>query len=185
MVKYLTLLFLCTTFSATSRIMHNSLQSPELVQSFSTKDTVFKTPFIDVDEWRETPVKHCYVHGGFTDTETRFSLYFPTKEAYQGRFFQYITPFPDNENLSQGATGEDDKISFAIRSGAYFIETNGGGKVDFAKPSFQSDATIGAFRANAASAAFSRIVAQKIFGGSTPTVPCMAIYRSKHTQRAQ
>ena len=165
--------------------MHNSLQSPELVQSFSTKDTVFKTPFIDVDEWRETPVKHCYVHGGFTDTETRFSLYFPTKEAYQGRFFQYITPFPDNENLSQGATGEDDKISFAIRSGAYFIETNGGGKVDFAKPSFQSDATIGAFRANTASAAFSRIVAQKIFGGSTPTVPCMAIYRSKHTQRAQ
>ena len=139
-------------------------QSNELAQSFSTKDTLFKTPFIDVDEWRETPIKHRYVHGGFKGTDTRFSVYFPTKEQYQGRFFQYITPFPDNEFLSQGATGEDDKIGFSISSGAYFIETNGGGKVDFAKPSFMSDATIGAFRANAATAQFSKIVASKIFG---------------------
>ena len=139
-------------------------QSGELAKAFSTKDTFFKTPFIDIDEWREKPVKHRYVHGGFTGTETRFSLYFPPKEQFQGRFFQYITPFPDNEMLSQGATGEDDKIGFAISSGAYFIETNGGGAVDFSKPSFQSDATIGAFRANAASAQFSKTVATKIFG---------------------
>ena len=59
---------------------------------------------------------------------TRFSFYFPPKEQYQGRFFQYITPVPDNENLSQGAIGEGDKIGFSIASGAYFIETNGGGK---------------------------------------------------------
>lgn len=142
--------------------------SQELAQKFTTKDTIFKTPYIDIDEWREKPVKHRYVHGGFKGTETRFSFYFPTKEAYQGRFFQYITPFPDNEFLSQGATGEDDKIGFTISSGAYFIETNGGGKVDFSKPSFNSDPTIGAFRANAASAAFSRIVATTILGGNRP-----------------
>lgn len=143
-------------------------QSNDLAKSFSTKDTLFKTPFTDIDEMREKPVKHRYIHGGFTGTETRFSFYFPAKEVYQGRFFQYITPFPDNENLSQGATGEDDKIGFAISSGAYFIEINGGGKVDFSKAPGQSDPTIGAFRANAASAAFSRIVAQKIFGGNRP-----------------
>ncbi|MEA5141127.1 hypothetical protein [Arcicella rigui] len=130
----------------------------------STKDTLFKSPYIDQDEWRNTPVRHRYIHGGFAGTETRFSFYFPEKQNYQGRFFQYITPFPDNENLSQGAKGEDDKISFSISSGAYFIETNGGGKVDFAKPSFNSDPSIGAFRANAASASFSKIVAGKLYG---------------------
>ena len=119
-----------------------------------------------VDEWRDKPVRHRYIHGGFEGTTTKFSFYFPTKEAYRGRFFQYITPFPDNEFLSQGATGEDDKIGFSISSGAYFIETNGGGKVDFAKPSFMSDATIGAFRANAATAQFSKIVASKIYFAS-------------------
>ena len=142
-------------------------QSQELAKAFSTKDTLFRTPYIDIDEWREKPVKHRYVHGGFKGTETRFSFYFPTKEAYQGRFFQYITPFPDNEFLSQGATGEDDKIGFSISSGAYFIETNGGGAVDFAKP-MANDPTIGAFRANAASAAFSRVVATAVLGGGRP-----------------
>ncbi len=160
--KALLCLFLC--YTATVQAQNNlPQQSTELAQAFSTKDTLFKTPFIDVDEWRETPVKHRYVHGGFKGTETRFSLYFPIKEAYQGRFFQYITPFPDNEYLSQGATGEDDKIGFSISSGAYFIETNGGGKVDFSKP-MANDATIGAFRANAATASFSKIVANHLFG---------------------
>lgn len=137
-------------------------------QSAPAKDTLFNKPYVDVDEWREKPVKHHYVHGGFEGTNTHFSFYFPTKEQYQGRFFQYITPFPDNENLSQGATGEDDKISFAISSGAYFIETNGGGAVDFAKSNFNNDPTIGAYRANAACAAYSRVVALKIFGGNRP-----------------
>jgi hypothetical protein len=144
-----------------------ALVGENYTNEFSTKDTLFKKPFIDLDEWREKPVKHRYVHGGFEGTNTRFSLYFPTKEAYQGRFFQYITPFPDNEYLSQGATGEDDKIGFSISSGAYFIETNGGGKVDFANP-MANDPTIGAFRANAATASFSRIVAMKIMGGNRP-----------------
>jgi hypothetical protein len=47
-------------------------------------------PFIDVDEWREVPRRYRYVHGGFEDTHTRFSFYFPPKELYKGRFFQYL-----------------------------------------------------------------------------------------------
>lgn len=139
-------------------------QSPELANAFSTKDTIFKSPYIDIDEWREKPVKHRYIHGGFKGTETRFSLYFPPKEQYQGRFFQYITPFPDNENISQGATGEYDIISFSIQHGAYFVETNGGGKIDFAKPSFNSDPTIGAYKANAAVAQYSKTLASQFYG---------------------
>lgn len=164
--KLLGIFFVIFGFSLVETFSQNSLVklSSELTQTFVTKDTLFKSPYIDQDEWRNTPVRHRYVHGGFKGTEARFSLYFPETGKYQGRFFQYITPFPDNENLSQGATGEDDKIGFSISSGAYFIETNSGGKVNFAKPSFNSDPTIGAFRANAASASFSKIIANKLYG---------------------
>ncbi|HEX2533653.1 MAG TPA: PKD domain-containing protein [Chitinophagaceae bacterium] len=128
----------------------------------NSKDEKFKEPYIDVDEWREQPVRHRYVHGGFTGTDTRFSFYFPSREQYGGRFFQYITPVPDNENLSQGGKGEGDKIGFSIASGAYFIETNGGGKA--AQPGPGADATIGAYRANAAAARFSKVVAAQLYG---------------------
>ena len=137
-----------------------------LGQANAKQDTVFKAPYVDVDEWRDKPVRHHYVHGGFKGTDTRFSFYFPPKEKYQGRFFQYITPVPDNENLSQGGTGEGDKIGFSIASGAYFVETNGGGKA--ASPGFGVDATIGAYRANAAAAQYSRVIAAKQFGGGRP-----------------
>ena len=94
-------------------------------------DPLFAEPYIDVDEWREAPVRHRYVHGGFKGTDTRFSIYFPPKRQYQGRFFQHITPVPDDENLAQKKPpGEHNKIGFAIASGAYFLETNGGGKTD-------------------------------------------------------
>jgi hypothetical protein len=136
-------------------------------QTRAKQDTLFKEPYVDVDEWRDKPVRHRYVHGGFKGTNTHFSFYFPPREQYQGRFFQYITPFPDNENLSQGASGEEDKIGFSIASGAYFVETNGGGKVDFAKPR-ASDPTIGAYRANAASAQYSREIAAQIYGSHRP-----------------
>jgi len=73
-------------------------------------DPLFREPYIDVDEWRDKPVRHRYVHGGFKGTEARFSFYFPSKEQYQGRFFQYISPFPTSENLDQQNVGEEDKI---------------------------------------------------------------------------
>ncbi len=130
-------------------------------------DSLFLQPYIDIDEWRDQPVRHRYVHGGFKGTNTRFSFYFPPKEQYLARFFQYITPFPDNENLTQGKKGEEDMIGFAISSGAYLIETNGGGQTDFSNP-MAADPTIGAYRANAASAQFSRKVAQEYYGGGRP-----------------
>ncbi len=131
-------------------------------------DPLFNKPYVDIDEWRDKPVRHRYVHGGFKDTDTRFSFYFPPKEKYQGRFFQYITPVPDSENLSQHGEGEEDKIGFAISSGAYFVETNGGGAKGLGMPGSGIDPTIGAYRANAAAAQYSRVVAQHFYGGKRP-----------------
>ena len=142
-----------------------SMLSPE---KFSSDDSVFTQAYIDQDEWRNKPVRHRYVHGGFTGTETKFSFYFPPSEQYQGRFYQYITPVPDSEYLSQGAVGEEDKIGFSIESGAYFVESNGGGKGATATPGSQIDASIGAYRANAAVATFSRYLAQQIYSGNRP-----------------
>ena len=150
-------------FAFCSSVIQAQNNSTLQVEGFVSKDTLFKDPYVDIDEWRNSPVRHRYVHGGFKGTNTRFSFYFPPKEKYQGRFFQYITPFPDNENLSQGATGEEDKIGFSVSSGAYFIETNGGGRIDFGRPGFASDPSIGAYRANAASAEFSRMVASQVY----------------------
>ncbi|WP_236549302.1 PKD domain-containing protein [Novosphingobium sp. TCA1] len=133
-------------------------------------DNLFSQPYIDIDEWRSQPVRHRYVHGGFKGTETRFSFYFPPKAEYRGRFFQHITPVPDNENLAQKMpAGAFNKIGFSIASGAYFVETNGGGHMDLGKTkSLASDQTITAWRANAAAAEYSRTVAEKMYGAKRP-----------------
>jgi hypothetical protein len=133
-------------------------------------DPLFAQPYVDVDEWRDTPVRHRYVHGGFKGTDTRFSFYLPPKEQYEGRFFQHITPVPDNENLAQAMPpGEYNKIGSSIAAGAYFIETNGGGAIDLAKGSLAiADPTITAYRANAAAAAYSRKIATQMYGGKRP-----------------
>lgn len=140
----------------------------ELATSVGAEDALFKEPYVDIDEWRDTPVRHRYVHGGFKGTDMRFSFYMPPPEKFGGRFFQYVTPVPDNENLSQNAQKDDDNIGFAISLGAYFIETNGGGTSATAGPAFRVDPTIGAFRANAAAARYSRKLAQEMYG--TPRV---------------
>lgn len=126
-------------------------------------DTFFQQPYVDMDEWRDTPVSHRYVHGGFEGTETRFSLYLPPVEDYEGRFFQYITPVPMSEFVSQGREDEEDFIGFSLNHGAYFIETNGGGMKALAE-----DSTIGAYRANAAVAQYSRIIAMEMYGCERP-----------------
>jgi len=151
--------------AAVAGASHPGAQVPAAVP-----DDLFKDPYIDVDQWRDTPVRHRYVHGGFKGTETRFSIYLPAREQYQGRFFQHITPIPEDENLAQkAAPGEYNKIGFAIASGAYFLETNGGGRLELGKAAgAPTDPSITAYRANAASAEYSRVVAVQMYGGKRP-----------------
>lgn len=130
-------------------------QSNAIAETVGIDDAHFQRPYVDIDEWRDAPVRHRYVHGGFHGTDTRFSLYFPPEGQYQGRFFQHITPVPDNEHLAQRpAVGEESKLGFALASGAYFIETNGGGTEGEMTP----------YRANAAVAQYSRMIAADVYG---------------------
>lgn len=138
---------------------------------FFCQDTQFKKPFVDVDKIISKPVKCRYVHGGFDDG-TRFSFYFPIdKKSFTNRFFQYITPFPDSETAAQNYYAAS-PIGFSIDHGAYFVETNQGGKVDFSDPSTHKEASIGAYRANAACAEFSRHVAKLIYSCDRPYGYC-------------
>ncbi|HTU39674.1 MAG TPA: hypothetical protein VMF35_16860 [Acidimicrobiales bacterium] len=129
------------------------------------EDPMFDRPAVDLDEWRDEPVPHRYVHGGFDGTNTRFSIYLPPTDSYRGRFFQHITPVPDSENLAQQARGEADKIGFALASGAYFLETNGGGVWGGYG---SDDPTIAGYRANAAAARYSHTVASDMYGDHRP-----------------
>lgn len=129
-------------------------------------DPQFKEPYIDVDEWRDNPVRHRYVHGGFKGTQARFGFYFPPKEQYQGRFFQYVTPTPASEEIDAqalGSFGAAEHMIFSLASGAYFVQTNEGGLSAIA-----GDQTIVGYRVNAAAAEYSRVVAQQMYGLARP-----------------
>lgn len=75
------------------------------------QDKQMQKPFVDIREWRNREgVDYTYVHGGFDGKDIKFSLHFPVKEIYGGRFFRYIPPAANHEDASQSLTGGDDKI---------------------------------------------------------------------------
>lgn len=139
----------------------------------ATADPLFTQPYVDIDEWRDVPVRHRYVHGGFKGTETLFSIYFPPKQQYQRRFFQPLNPTPGNENGAQRQTARDNPavtmdlttIAFAAASGAYLVESNMGSRNMFPA---SEDHTIGGFRASAAVAQYSRVLAAQMYGPHRP-----------------
>jgi len=148
-----------------------------------SEDPRLTEPYIDVREWRDEPAdapvfpggittqqggaapvkaRHLYVHGGFAGTDTKFSFCFPPEDEYQGRFFQAT------HQLLAGEEATPRNIAFALSSGGYSVQTNMGGR-DNPRTAEQSagggfDTTIRGYRANAAAAKFSRVVAADIFG---------------------
>jgi hypothetical protein len=132
-----------------------------------SRDPMFDAPYVDVDEWRDKRVRHRYVHGGFKGTECRFSFYFPPTERYEGRFFHLLLPVTGIETAAIAppqATTLADPIPFAIESGAYLVESNQGRTVMFPG----DDTTITGYRASAAAARYSRVLAAEMYGAHRP-----------------
>jgi hypothetical protein len=154
----------CWSSSVLSLSAH-AADSPPRVTADSV-DPMFTQPFVDVDEWRDKPVRHRYVHGGFKGTDALFSMYFPPKEQYHGRFFQPIGAISGNENSAQQAspltsvTQENSTIGFAVASGGYLVESNLGSKNMYPLP----DHTIEGYRTSAAVAKYSRVLAAQMYG---------------------
>jgi hypothetical protein len=146
-----------------------------------SEDPHFNQPYIDVEEWRDEPadvpnvlgdttqnqglppikVRHLYVHGGFKGTDTKFTFYFPPKEQYQERFYQATHQLMTNENSPAY------NVAMTLAAGAYAVQTNMGGSEIARSAELNvaevTDPSIGSYRANAAAAKYSRIVAQRIY----------------------
>jgi len=132
-----------------------------------SRDPLFGKPYVDVDEWRDQPLRHRYVHGGFEGTETRFSFYFPPPERYEGRFFHLLLPVTGIETAAISppqATTLADPIPFAVENGGYLMESNMGSTSMF--PGI--DPTITGYRASAAVAMYSRVLAAEMYGPHRP-----------------
>ena len=132
------------------------------------KDEQFSKGYIDVDELRirsigdGVEIPYRYMHGGFEGTDVKFSFCFPEKDNYEERFYQYLAAAsnPDGELASLPVTGEDDKIGFCLTHGAYYVESNMGVCAAFVNT---EDNTM-TYRSSAATAEFSRVMAQKTYG---------------------
>src|SRR5205823_5831231 len=108
--------------AGTGKVRKRGFQDPRTkdnplnpANSHDVTDPFFGPAFIDIDEWRDAPVRHRYVHGGFEGTDTRFSVYFPPPEQYGGRFLQ--PPEGGNgghETTAQGGLGTTAGIAFAF-----------------------------------------------------------------------
>jgi len=154
------------TATATATGVQTDDPAPQGVDAESV-DPQFSQPYVELSEWREHPVPHRYVRGGFKGTDARFSFYFPPKDQYQGRFFHNtyplvtssdIGPFPIQFDVAIGNLG------FTIDSGAYYVQTNLGG-ADRMPP---ADPAIAAYRVNAAAAKYSRLLAVELYGEHRP-----------------
>lgn len=122
------------------------------------KDPYFGDPFIDEDVWRDEPVRHRYVHGGFTGTDTRFAFYFPEARHYDGRFVHFLEGGAGGHEKSPGSPLF---MAWTQTFGAYYIESNQGHlDLDPGPP----DPTILNFRASAESARYARTLAADMYG---------------------
>ena len=134
-----------------------------------SRDPLFDTPYLDVDEWRDEPVRHRFVHGGFEGTDARFAMYFPPPARYQGRFFQPLMPVSGTEyGAASGAlshvAGLGGYIGFCSDNGGYLVESNLGSLMPF--PGAGPDLTLN--RTSAAVARYSRQVAAEMYGDHRP-----------------
>ena len=135
----------------------------DAVAPYRCVDAFFGAPFVDVDEARDEPVPHRYVHGGFDGTATRFSICFP--ERYERRFFHYLQGgFGGSEHLATAGMTEFAGVAFAASRGGYLVESNQGHVGAEPCPKAGVDVTVYAYRASAESARFARHLANAIYG---------------------
>jgi hypothetical protein len=128
-------------------------------------DPMFNEPYTDVDEWRDKPSRHRFVHGGFKGTEAKFIIILPPKEQYQGRLFQPLPPVPLPEDTALGMFGGSETfVGFCLESGAGAVASNLGGFNAMPGPLSPVDPTISTFRVSAATARYARKVANEMYG---------------------
>jgi hypothetical protein len=146
------------------------MPAPESIDcaSYQVTDSFFGAPYVDVDEWRETPLPYRHVHGGFADCDTRFTMYFPQAEAWHGRAIMPLEgAHAGHEDAFGGSMGDLlGGLALHVRLGGYMVESNMGHIGDDVDPKGGDDPTIYGWRAAAETARFSKHVAAQIYGAA-------------------
>ncbi|MEX1007010.1 MAG: hypothetical protein WD271_04100 [Acidimicrobiia bacterium] len=119
-------------------------------------DSYFARPFVELDEWRDEPVRHRHVHGGFENTETEFSFSFPPAEEYEGRFLHHIEGGGGGTPRAQPGD-----IALACAYGGYLVVSNQG---HMGPDATHLDREIHHYGASVASARRARTIAAEMYG---------------------
>lgn len=128
----------------------------------------WERPYIDVKEWREAPEPHCYVHGGFDGTDTRFSFYLPPAERWGGRFITAVeSGQAGHEARAARLPGPSlPSMTWAFSTGSYLVESNGGhiapGRIALTRA--PHPAAVTAYGATAAATRYATQVAEEMYG---------------------
>ena len=140
--------------------------SPLDTEGYQVHDAYFGAPWIDRDEWRDTPIPHRHVHGGFANTDTRFTFYFPPAEQWQGRLFHPIEGgHAGHEDFFGGYAGQISGVmQMVTRLGGYMVESDSGHIGDDVDPRAGDDPTLYGHRASIESARLSKYLAAQIYG---------------------
>jgi hypothetical protein len=126
--------------------------------------TAFGKPFIDIDEQRDAPRPHRYLHGGFEGTDTRFSLYLPPAELYQGRMFQFLSGgMGGDESSLAGGFGNVWAFDTVFEDlGGFLVESNQGHFADSGSTGISGDLEL--FEASAATGMYAKEFAAEAYG---------------------
>lgn len=137
--------------------------SPE---GYSIRDAYFGKPYIDRDEWREKPYPHRNIHGGFENTDTRFTFYFPDVDRWDGRMYHPIEgAHAGHEEAFAGMMGQlMGGLPMIARLGGYMVESNCGHIGDDIDPRAGDDPTLYGHRAGIEAARFSKHVCRQVYG---------------------
>ena len=135
------------------------------VPSYRVTDSYFGAPYLDEDIHRDTPLPHRLVHGGFADTDTRFTFYFPDL-GYQGRMFQPIEGGHGGHERSFDGELVFERVGLPMitRLGGYMVESNQGHIGDDIDQRAGDDPRMYGYRASAECARFSKHIAAQIYG---------------------
>ena len=133
--------------------------------SYRRRDPYFGAPYIDEDIPRDSPMPHRMVHGGFENTDTLFTFYFPD-DGYEGRLFQPLEGGHGGHKRSHDnpMIAELSGLPMVSRLGGYMVDSNQGHIGDDVDPRAGDDPTLYGYRASAESAAFSKHLAAQIYG---------------------
>ena len=136
------------------------------VDGYTVTDSAFGKPYIDRDEWRDSPYPHRNIHGGFAGCDTRFTFYYPPAADYKSRMFQPIEgAHAGHEDAFDGLMGQMlGGLPMIVRLGGYMVESNSGHIGDSLDAKVGPDPTVYGHRASVETARFSKYVAAQVYG---------------------